>query len=65
MLKKPKLPPAKWREWASQLLHLESLAEAARYMEPGGHEQSEVLRKLAREAGAIRSAFQRQMEQNT
>lgn len=62
MLKKPKLPPAKWREWASALLHLEGLADAACYTDPGSHQQNELLRQLVRETRAIRAAFVRQME---
>jgi hypothetical protein len=62
MTKKPKLPPAKFREWASMLLHIETLADAACYTQPGGHEQNQLLRQIVRETRALREAFVRQME---
>ena len=60
MVKKPKLPPAKFREWAAMLLHIETLAEAACYTEPGSHEQNQLLRQLIRETRALREAFVKQ-----
>lgn len=60
--KKPSLPPAKFREWASQLLRLETLADAACYTQPGTQEQTDLLRQLVRETRTLREAFARQME---
>lgn len=62
MLKKPKLPPAKFAEWASTLLHLETLAEAACVVQLGGFDQKQLLRTLVREARRLRQDFVRQME---
>jgi hypothetical protein len=59
---KPKLPPAKFREWAAMLLHIESLADAACYTQPGSHQQNELLRRIVRETRALRHSFVRQME---
>jgi hypothetical protein len=62
MLKKPKLPPAKFREWASALLHIETLADAACYTLAGSQEQHDLLRALVRETRMLRQKFVRQME---
>jgi hypothetical protein len=57
---RPKPPSAKFREWLQALGRIESLADAAQCMEPGGVAQGEVLRKLVREAQALKYAFARQ-----
>ena len=62
MTKKPKLPPAKFREWASALMHLENLADAACHVQGAGYDQKQLLRKLVQEARALREKFVRQME---
>ena len=62
MATKPKLPPAKFREWAAALVHIETLADAARYTDPGSYEQNELLKQIVRETRALRESFVRQME---
>jgi hypothetical protein len=62
MLKKPKLPPAKFREWASSLLRIETLADAALCVLAGTHEQNRMLRTLVRETRSLRQRFVRQIE---
>lgn len=62
MVKKSKLPSAKFREWASALLHIETLADAACYVQAGSFEQNQLLRSLVRETRTLRDAFVRQME---
>jgi len=65
MATKPKLPPAKLREWASMLLHIESLADAACYTVSGSFEQARLLKQLVRETQVLRAKFVRQMEKAT
>ena len=60
MLKKPKPIPAKFQEWASTLLRIETLADAACYVQEGGGEQTRLLRLLINEARSLRQAFVRQ-----
>lgn len=62
MTSKTKLPPAKFREWAAALVHIETLADAACYIAPGSHEQTQLLRQLVRETRSLREKFARQME---
>lgn len=61
MQKKPKLPPAKFQEWAAALLQIEAIADAACYTQPGSHDQSKLLKALIRETRALRERFVRQM----
>ena len=63
MASKPKLPPAKFREWASALIRLENLADAACYVQEGCGKQRELLRKLVSESRDLRESFVRQMEE--
>lgn len=65
MVKKPKLPPANFREWASTLMRIESLADAALCTLAGSHAQNQLLRAMEREARVLRQKFVRQMEKET
>ena len=65
MLKKPKMPPAKFREWAADLMRIETLADAAFYIQEGSHERNLMLRTLIRETRVLREKFVRQMEKLT
>ena len=57
---KSKLPPAKFREWAFELLHIETLADAACYVQEGGGTQRDLLRQLVRATRSLRECFVRQ-----
>ena len=65
MTKKPKLPAAEFREWASMLLHIESLADAACYTVGGSFEQTKLLKQLVMETQILRAKFVRRMEKAT
>ena len=65
MKSKPKLPPAKFAEWAQSLLQIEVLADAARSVQGGSFEQNKLLRALVQETRQLRAAFVRQMEKVT
>lgn len=61
MSKRPKLPPAKFREWAGALVHIETLADAACYTQAGSFEQTALLRAMVRETRLLRMSFVRQI----
>ena len=55
---------AKFAEWAGALLQIETLADAASYVDAVGWEQKKLLRKLIRAAQDLRADFVRQMEKD-
>lgn len=57
-----KIPKSQFRKWASALIRIDALADAAYYVQEGGGEQKKLLRSLVQEARSLRASFVRQME---